>query len=83
MSEFSLHAQDNYILLEKAYLMLRAADDILTNECHDLYVLIRDSVEQPQYRKISGKLGVIGTGISEAQNILKTLLYVDRSSWNP
>lgn len=78
-----LPAQDNHILLEKAYLLLHAADDILTNECHDLYILVRECPEKERQRLLTGKLGMLDTGISQAHDILENLLFVDRGTWNP
>lgn len=79
----SLPDQDNYILLEKACLLLAAADDLLTNDCHDLYLMIRDCGDPERQREMSIQLSMLNTGISEALSILKTLLYVDRATWNP
>ncbi len=83
LNDVTLPPYDNFILLETAYLLLHAANDIISNETGDLYDLLRACDDPEAQKQLRTLLELLSTAIGDAYRIMDILIRVDSASWNP
>lgn len=76
-----LSDEDNYVLLDQACMLVRAAEDILVNESSDIFHIVYAYKESDAQKNALNRLDLLFAGVCAASKILNKLSSVDRDSW--
>ena len=76
-----LPTEDNFLLLDQAYMLLRAVHDLLLNDSSDIFRLVYACEDAAMRKSVLHKLNLLQSSILGLLQIAQTLSCADRSSW--